>query len=166
MLHSDSPLTVYVLKSFFICMGIYYLGLNLLKIERRVLLSNYDYFDINPRVLADKPLALALIEYIDSEKPYLDGKIKIHDLSKKLGISDEKLREVIVKDLGYNNFSHFINDFRIQAIKKVFHDPKNINTPIITIALNNGFNSIAPFNNAFKNIEGITPKKYRSRIKF
>ena len=40
-------------------------------------------------------------------------------------------------------------------------DPVQANVPILTIALDTGFQSLAPFNRAFKTTAGMTPREYR-----
>lgn len=96
---------------------------------------------------------------------FLENKLSIGLLSKRLGVSAYRLRIFINQKLGYNNFSSYINTFRIDAIKQAFLNPKNSHLPILTIAMNHGFNSLAPFNRAFKSIEDITPSEFRRKIK-
>ena len=42
-------------------------------------------------------------------------------------------------------------------------DPRQEALPVLTIALQAGFQSIGPFNRAFREAEGMTPTEYRSR---
>jgi AraC-like DNA-binding protein len=94
---------------------------------------------------------------------YLQNNLSIPVLASKLGVSKYRLRDFI-QTLGYENFSTYVNTFRIKAVKKAFGNPENKHIPILTIALNHGFNSLSPFNRAFKSIEGITPSAYRKKI--
>ncbi|MEL6213465.1 MAG: AraC family transcriptional regulator, partial [Pseudomonadota bacterium] len=41
-------------------------------------------------------------------------------------------------------------------------DPARARTPVLTIAMDAGFSSLAPFNRAFKNEIGKTPTAYRA----
>ena len=43
-------------------------------------------------------------------------------------------------------------------------DPKNT-LPILTIALTVGYNSINPFNRAFRDSKGMTPSAYRAQAR-
>jgi AraC-like DNA-binding protein len=43
--------------------------------------------------------------------------------------------------------------------------PKTRHLPVLSIALDNGYRSLSPFNKAFKEIKGMTPTEYRHRIK-
>ena len=85
-------------------------------------------------------------------------------LAKQLGVSSYRLREFINQVLGYDNFSTYINGYRIAAIKQEFANPKKAHTPILTIALNNGFNSLSTFNRAFKSVQGVTPSEFRKNL--
>ena len=40
-------------------------------------------------------------------------------------------------------------------------DPAQAEVPILTIALDAGFQSLGPFNRAFKAVTGVTPTEYR-----
>jgi AraC-like DNA-binding protein len=44
-----------------------------------------------------------------------------------------------------------------------FADPSQADVPILTIALDAGFQSIGPFNRAFKAHTGMTPSAYRKQ---
>jgi len=82
-----------------------------------------------------------------------------------LGVHTHKLRNFINQTLGHENFSTYTNTFRIQAIKTAFINPENNHIPILTLAMQYGFNSLSPFNRAFKAIEGITPSEFRQNLK-
>ncbi len=107
-----------------------------------------------------------LLKRLDSEvvgnKAFLNPKLCIDDLAKSLGVSEYRLRGFINQTLGHTNFSTYINGYRIAEIKQQFADPNKQHIPVLTIALNNGFNSLAPFNRAFKQTEGLTPTQYRA----
>jgi len=94
----------------------------------------------------------------------LENNISIDVLAKRLGVSAYRLRAFINQTLGYTNFSSYINSFRISLIKDALLDPKNDHIPILSIALNHGFNSLPPFNRAFKSITGITPTQFRQEM--
>lgn len=87
--------------------------------------------------------------------------LKISSLASQLGVSQHRLRRLINQTLGYENFSSYTNHYRIEAVKEDFRNPDKAHIPILTIAMNCGFNSMSPFNRVFKEIEGITPSQYR-----
>ena len=61
------------------------------------------------------------------------------------------------------NFTSFLNGYRLDEVEKGLSDPAQAKTPILTLALDAGFNSIGPFNRAFKERHGMTPKEYRQQ---
>ena len=95
------------------------------------------------------------------DKKFLEPGLSVGDLAKALAVSDHKVRTLINKKLGFRNFNAFINTYRVEAIKLALVDPEQAHLPILTIALNMGFNSLPPFNRAFKQIEGTTPTAFR-----
>ena len=109
-------------------------------------------------------IKLRLDEEMREKKAYLDSRLSIISLAKRIGTPPYRLRMLINKSLGHQNFSIYVNRFRVEAVKEAFADTADLNTPILTIALNNGFNSLSPFNRAFREIEGMTPSEYRRQL--
>lgn len=111
---------------------------------------------------------LALRERLEAEmqdnKAYLEQGISIAVIADRLGTTSHRLRTLINQSLGHENFSTFINGYRIHAIKAAFADPENAHVPILTIAMDFGFNSLSPFNRAFRASEGVTPSEYRRNL--
>ena len=70
---------------------------------------------------------------------------------------------MINQRLGYRNFAAFLNRYRIEEAKAALADPGQAEVPILTIAMDAGFQSLAPFNRAFKAETGLTPTAYRRR---
>lgn len=103
------------------------------------------------------------IEVIENQC-FLENNLTIDSLAKKLGVSAYRLRGFINKTLGHSNFSNYINAYRIDTIKQTFLDPGNNHIPILTIAMNNGYSSLSPFNRAFKALEGMTPTEFRKNL--
>ncbi|MFK8013266.1 MAG: helix-turn-helix transcriptional regulator [Marinicellaceae bacterium] len=113
---------------------------------------------LSPR---EKQLHDELMRLTEKDKFYLQNNITINSLSQYIGIGVSKLRTHINQHMGFDNFSRFINELRINDIKLALKDRENSHIPILTIALNHGFNSLPPFNRAFKKIVGQTPTEFR-----
>ena len=75
-----------------------------------------------------------------------------------------QLRKLINQSMGYRNFASFLNKYRIAHVKQSLSDPHKARVPVLTLAMEAGFSSLAPFNRAFKAIEGITPTDFRADI--
>jgi AraC-like DNA-binding protein len=95
---------------------------------------------------------------------YQKTQLSIKQLANKLNIPEHQLRELINKHLGFRNFSDFLSSYRIPAACAQFEDLAYIRKPILTIALELGYGSIATFNRTFKAQKGMTPKEYRSQF--
>lgn len=87
----------------------------------------------------------------------------IRELAAELGIPEHQLRRVINGQLGYRNFSSFLNHHRIGDAMHRLADPESSATPVLTIAMDLGYGSIGPFNRAFKEATGMTPTEYRAQ---
>jgi AraC-like DNA-binding protein len=110
---------------------------------------------------ADQKLVDALMRLMGDERIYRHDNVTIGRLATKLGIPEYRLRRLINQRLGYRNFNVFLNEHRIAEAKAALADPSQAEVPVITIAMDAGFQSLGPFNRAFKAITGVTPTEYR-----
>jgi AraC-like DNA-binding protein len=110
---------------------------------------------------ADRKLVDALMRLMADERIYRHDNITIGALATRLGIPEYRLRRLINQRLGYRNFNVFLNNHRIEEAKAALADPTQAEVPVITIAMDAGFQSLGPFNRAFKAITGVTPTEYR-----
>jgi AraC-like DNA-binding protein len=110
---------------------------------------------------ADQKLIDALMRLMGDERIYRHDNVTIGTLAAKLGIPEYKLRRLINQRLGYRNFNVFLNEHRIAEAKAALADPSQAEVPVITIAMDAGFQSLGPFNRAFKATTGVTPTEYR-----
>lgn len=101
-----------------------------------------------------------LLEYMETEKPYLNDELTIQELAAKLNVSKHHLTQILNINLGRNFFT-FINEYRIEAVKKRLVDPNYDHLTILGIAYDCGFNSKSSFNGLFKQYTGVTPSEYR-----
>jgi AraC-like DNA-binding protein len=110
---------------------------------------------------ADQKLLDALMRLMADERIYRHEGVTIGSLATKLGVPEYKLRRLINQELGYRNFNVFLNNHRIEEAKAALADPSQAEVPVITIAMDAGFQSLGPFNRAFKATTGVTPTEYR-----
>ncbi len=110
---------------------------------------------------ADQKLVDALMRLMADERIYRQDNITIGTLATKLKIPEYRLRRLINQRLGYRNFNVFLNNHRIEEAKAALADPAQAEVPVITIAMDAGFQSLGPFNRAFKAVTGVTPTEYR-----
>jgi AraC-like DNA-binding protein len=110
---------------------------------------------------ADQKLIDALMRLMADERIYRQENITIGTLASRLKIPEYRLRRLINQRLGYRNFNVFLNNHRIEEAKAALADPAQTEVPVITIAMDAGFQSLGPFNRAFKAVTGVTPTEYR-----
>jgi AraC-like DNA-binding protein len=95
------------------------------------------------------------------DRAYRQEGLSIGQLALRLGLPEYRLRQLINRGLGYRNFAGFLNFYRIADAKAALADLAQADVPILTIALDAGFNSLGPFNRAFKAETGMTPSEFR-----
>lgn len=104
-------------------------------------------------------------EQLEHHQIFLDAELKVAGLAEKIGELEYKVTQCITGDLQFRNFNHMVNTYRIAHAQKLLSDPAHADCSILTIAMDSGFNSVGPFNRAFKELVGKTPSEYRSEVK-
>lgn len=115
-------------------------------------------------VECDPAIARKIKAQLEQEQIYLDAEIKVADLAEKINEQEYKVTQCITGELQFRNFNHMLNTHRIAKAQKLLADPNCAETSILTIAMDSGFNSVGPFNRAFKALVGKTPSEYRSEV--
>ena len=111
----------------------------------------------------DDALLARLIGLMETEKAYRQEGFGLTALVAALDVPEYRLRRVIHQRLGHRNFSRFVNGYRLAEAMAALADPGQVDVPILTIALDAGFQSSGPFNRAFKAHTGMTPSAYRKQ---
>ncbi|HNJ33881.1 MAG TPA: AraC family transcriptional regulator, partial [Leptospiraceae bacterium] len=102
-----------------------------------------------------------LEEYMVREKPYLDQRISLSDISESLSIPVHHLSMVINIEKKQNFFG-FINSYRIAAAKAILSSAEFAERTLLDAGFMSGFQSKAAFNRVFKEHTGMTPGQYRA----
>ena len=110
---------------------------------------------------ADESLLVRLRALMEEERIYRREGFGVAALVAALDVPEYRLRRLINQRLGYRNFNVFLNNHRIEEAKAALSDPTQAEVPVITIAMDAGFQSLGPFNRAFKATTGVTPTEYR-----
>ncbi len=116
----------------------------------------------DPADAADVRLEQALLGAMRDERAYREEALSVSSLARRLAVPEYRLRRVILQRLGHRNFNAFVNGYRLAQAQAALADPARRSTPVLTIALDTGFQSIGPFNRAFKAATGLTPTEYRA----
>lgn len=115
-----------------------------------------------PAAALDHALAGRIRRIVDDAAFFTAPDRRIADLADALGEPEYKVSQCITGALGARNFNQLINVRRIDEARAALSDAANDARPILAIAFDCGFNSIGPFNRAFKEQTGMTPRQYRA----
>lgn len=95
---------------------------------------------------------------------YHQNALTITTLARQLDCQEHRLRRLINQTRNYRNFNAMLNDLRIADAMDRLSDPAFDSSPILSIALGLGYDSIGPFNRAFKSRVGQTPGEFRRSV--
>ncbi len=117
----------------------------------------------DPHEAADLTLADALARLMAEQRVYREEGLTLAALAQRLAVPEYRLRRVINQRLGHRHFNAYLNGHRLAEARAALADPARRAVPVLTIALDAGFQSIGPFNRAFKAATGRTPTEYRQQ---
>lgn len=104
-----------------------------------------------------------LNDILKIDKLYTNPQLNLDTLAAALNISKYHLSQLINQELG-KNFYELINDYRVEAAKKLMKDPNYNHLTLSSLGLEVGFNSKASFYRAFKRKTGSTPAAYKKEL--
>ena len=108
------------------------------------------------------PILLRRLDHLMTvERIYRQEGLAIGALAARLDVPEHRLRQAINEGLGYRNFNAYLNHYRIEDARLALSDLAQREVPVLTIAMDAGFQSIGPFNRAFKAETGVTPTEFR-----
>ncbi|MEP5566331.1 MAG: helix-turn-helix domain-containing protein [Halioglobus sp.] len=99
-------------------------------------------------------------QLMQQEQRYLDSNLSLPQLATELSCSVNHLSQAINAGFGMSFFD-YVNQYRVNAAKKLLSAQDERKGAILDIALSVGFNSTSTFYAAFKKSTGQTPAQYR-----
>jgi AraC-like DNA-binding protein len=111
----------------------------------------------------EQQLLEKLARLMAEQRVYAQENLTVATLAAQLKVPEYRLRRAINRSLGHRNFNAYINEFRLREAQAALSDSGKRDLPILTIALTAGFQSIGPFNRAFKTMTGLTPTEFRQK---
>ena len=99
-----------------------------------------------------------------NEHIYTDSTLNREKVAEKLGISAGYVSQIINTITG-DNFAHYINQYRVEAVKEMISSSEYENYTLLTMGLESGFTSKTTFYNAFKKVTGQTPNEFKNSSK-
>ena len=110
-------------------------------------------------------LILQLKEMMEQDKLYRQANLNLNEVAQLLQCNPKQLSKLINEEFG-QNFSDYINQYRIKEVKQKLHLKEYDHYTILAIAMDAGFNSKSSFNAVFKKSTGLTPRAFRSAPRF
>lgn len=107
------------------------------------------------------PLIENLIQYYQTEKPYLDPKLRVDDVAAKMNTSQKAIAAAL-KEYNNSNFNTFTNEFRVDEAKRIMENLSDTFYKVESVAYDSGFGSKSSFYVAFEQFTGVKPSYYRS----
>lgn len=105
-----------------------------------------------------------LLELFEKEKAYRKPELKISEVSQLLGTNRSYVSALINNEFSCS-FNEFVNKYRIAEAKQMMQEYSNENYSLNYIAESVGFGSFGTFIRVFKEMEGLTPGRYRGTQK-
>lgn len=111
--------------------------------------QNNDYSEWKPKIE----------QLFREQKLYLEPELSLSELAIKLKTNNTVLSAAINQNFE-KNFNDFVNEYRVEEVKRQLKDPSNAHLSLLGVALECGFNSKSTFNRAFKKFTGQSPKEF------
>ena len=108
-----------------------------------------------------KEVMSTLDRIMKEERVYLDPNLSLSVVLDQTGFTQKSISSALNQYHG-KSFNEYINEFRVEEVKRKLIDPSFDHLSITGIALESGFNSQATFQRAFKAVTGKTPKSFRT----
>ena len=105
-----------------------------------------------------------LLDLMQNEKIYLEDDLNLPKLAQKMTISTHDLSYLLNVGFG-KSFFQFINDYRIEAAKKLLASEKNDHLNMVGIAYAAGFSSKTTFYTAFKKATNQSPSEFQNVVR-
>lgn len=109
----------------------------------------------------DCPAALERLEVLmQNNQLYQQATLDLATLAGEMGLSGHQLSELVNTRLG-KSFSRYLREHRVEAAKRMLLAEPTAS--VLSVGLSVGFTSQSNFYEAFRDITGITPGKFRKR---
>lgn len=141
-----------------LCFYLYWIGFEVFRNEKILILKN---FKTNKIALSEIELFKEKVRNVmETKKPYSNPSLTLKKLAENFDIKPKRLSGLI-NSAYQKNFYAFINEYRVEEVKKLLLDSELDHLTIVAIAEKAGFNSKSTFNSIFKKEVGMTPKEFK-----
>ncbi|MEL6534008.1 MAG: AraC family transcriptional regulator [Bacteroidota bacterium] len=101
----------------------------------------------------------SLQEKLEQDKLYANPQLTLAMLAQSVGLSTHHVSATINQSFGIN-FNDWVNGYRVEAVQEAIRQGKHEQFTLLSLALDNGFNSKSTFNRVFKKHTGVTPAQF------
>jgi AraC-like DNA-binding protein len=105
----------------------------------------------------------AIDQLMQKEKLYLHETLSLRTLANRFPM-DPNLLSYVLNNVFHKSFNDYVNEFRIEEVKRKMDDSAYSHFKIVEIAYECGFNSKATFNRVFKKFTGKSPSEYKKDL--
>lgn len=120
---------------------------------------------VTEQVVSDKSLLKVseqLNDYMITSEAFTNTNLTIVDLAENLKIHPKRI-SIAINKVQHQNFNSYVNEFRIEKVKKLLVNSGLDNFSIEGMGYEVGFHSKSVFYSAFKKVTGTTPIQYKKR---
>jgi AraC-like DNA-binding protein len=135
-----------------------YLGLKMSKLFNGIKVDNTKYQTTSLPRNFSLSMFNKLTAYIESHESFKNNELKLSELADELSLSPHQLSQIINQNAD-QNFSEFINSYRIKEALKLISKMDRIGE----LSYEVGFNNRTTFNKEFKKATGLTPTEYKKK---
>lgn len=117
------------------------------------------YAKLSSAVLTE--YATSIGQLMQQEKLFLEETLNLRTLAARVKL-DPNLVSYVLNTVMSKSFYDYVNEFRVDEVKRKIEDPAYSHIKIVEIAFEAGFNSKATFNRVFKKLTGKSPTEYKT----
>jgi AraC-like DNA-binding protein len=111
------------------------------------------------QVQVDSQILNQIKSGMDIYKLYLNPTLTLSEFAKELKLNPKIVSQQINTGLS-KSFNDFVNEYRVEEVKKRLNSPDLDRLTILGIAYESGFNSKTTFNRIFKDFTGVAPRDF------
>jgi AraC-like DNA-binding protein len=115
-----------------------------------------------PDMTQPDPAIARLVHLFETEHIYRKPGLTLKALADRAGLPEYRLRRIIHEAFGFANFNAFLHAWRVREACALLRDPAQRRTPVLTIALSIGYQSVNTFNRGFREVMDMAPSEYRA----
>ena len=107
-------------------------------------------------------LADRILNRMETDQWFLEPRLSIRDVAKRMGTNESYVSRALNRSDASGtklSFNQRVNYLRVAHAKTLL---STSNAPILSVAMDSGFNSKATFNRVFREITGLTPSRFRT----